>query len=114
MAFGFPAYHTEEIDDLGHGAELRDSVIQAIQSLGWSIRDKSKRKVTAATSVNFWSWGERVIVEFFPDGGMSVTSSCALPTQCIDWGKNRANVRKLLDEVNNLAETGPTEGRDSA
>ena len=40
----------------------------------------------------------RVFIKFLPDNSVSVTSKCALPTQCFDWGKNKANVIKFLVE----------------
>ena len=102
MAFGFPAYHTEELEYTGSIPAFRECVAVAIRSLGWSVQDESDTELTASTSVSLWSWGERITVRFHK-GGASVTSRCALFTQCIDWGKNRQNVQKLLWAVNQAA-----------
>ena len=99
MAFGFPAYHTEELDDLGPLPEARGLVIGAIDALGWSISSKSKRTITASTGLNLWSYGEKIVIEFLPDEVVSVTSKCSMPTQCFDWGKNKANVWQLIAAI---------------
>jgi hypothetical protein len=99
MAFGFPAYHTEELEYTGSIPAFRECVAVAIRSLGWSLRDESDTELTGSTSVSLWSWGERITVRFHK-GGASVTSCCALFTQCIDWGKNGQNVHRLLSVVN--------------
>src|SRR5262245_29744184 len=75
MAFGFPASYTEELD-LGPENDLRGWAQQALESLGWSIRNESPRKITASTGMTWSSYGERIVIQFHPDGGMSVTSKC--------------------------------------
>ncbi len=94
MAFGFPAYHTEEIT-CTPGSAFQDAVCEAIRCLGWSVRSESGRMITASTNTTIWSWGERVVVHFHKRGA-TVTSRCALVTQCVDWGKNKSNVRNFL------------------
>lgn len=46
------------------------------------------------------SWGENISVILVPAGETQTTaavrSECALPTQIIDWGKNKENVTKLI------------------
>jgi hypothetical protein len=46
-----------------------------------------------------WSWGEKIIVTFAAGNSLVVRSEYSLPTQCIDWGKNRSHVRKFLDTL---------------
>jgi len=99
MAFGFPAYHSEEFDELDSGVDVRHLVKQAIRSLGWSIREETDEAITVLICTNWLSWGERVVVSFMPGGGLWVTSQCILPTQCLDWGKNKANVRQLIAAI---------------
>lgn len=100
MAFGFPAYHMEQLD---RACDL-DTVRQAILSRGWTIQSETEKEIRASTGLNFWSWGEKVVIERFDDG-IVVTSSCALVTQCIDWGKNKSNVKKLIDEIKRMRST---------
>lgn len=56
--------------------------------------------MTATTGVGMSSWGERIELHLAhgPDGGTAatVTSSSALPTQFIDWGRNRKNVATII------------------
>jgi hypothetical protein len=99
VAFGLPASYTEEFDDLGSEADVREWVKQAIESLGWSIRKESPRTITASTGMNWSSYGERLTIQFHPDGRLSVTSKCVFFAQLFDWGKNEANVRELISAV---------------
>jgi hypothetical protein len=94
MAFGFPAHHMEQLGVIPPQQTIKD----VLASLRWKVRSEAPAKITASTSVNLWSWGERVVIEFFNDG-ILVTSSCALPTQCIDWGKNKRNVKKFINAL---------------
>lgn len=104
MAFGFPAYHTERYSaGTGKSADLRVAVRATLNALSWSIREEASDRVVASTSVNIRSWGEKVLISFLPDNSISVTSKCALPTQCLDWGKNKANVGRFMAEIRNHA-----------
>ena len=47
------------------------------------------------------SWGEKVIITFLSDDSIAVTSKCAFPGQCLDWGKNKANIKKFIAELKN-------------
>ena len=46
------------------------------------------------------SWGEKITVKLVPTGPaqtmVTINSRCALPTQIVDWGKNKSNVEKLF------------------
>ena len=100
MVFGFPAYHTERYcAGTGKSADLRVAVRETVNALSWSIREEASDRITASTSVNIRSWGEKILISFLPDNSISVTSKCALPTQCLDWGKNKANVVKFMTEI---------------
>ena len=49
--------------------------------------------------VSFSSWGEQIRVTLTPQGEntlIDVYSECSLPTQVIDWGKNRENTSKII------------------
>ena len=55
--------------------------------------------ITASVGVSWASWGERIEVRLAraPGGtAATVTSSSALPTQFIDWGRNRTHVATIL------------------
>jgi len=97
MAFGFPAYHTERYStDTSKSADLRVAVRETLTALSWSVREESHDRIIASTSMNIRSWGEKLLISFLPDKSVSVTSKCALPTQCLDWGKNKANVGRFM------------------
>ena len=114
MAFGFPAYHTESYSAGGSLTELHAAAKKALDSLFWSIREETTERIIASTSISFRSWGEKVIINCLPDNTISVTSTCALRTQCLDWGKNEANVRKFMAERMKHVEQGAAPDRYSA
>ncbi len=100
MAFGFPAY-AEGRDDFGEEDDevLAEAVEEAAASLGWMLgRGRGELTLIGSTSVSFWSWGEKITVTV-DHGEVHVRSHCALPTQCIDWGKNQRNVDQLLGAI---------------
>jgi hypothetical protein len=100
MAFGFPAYHQEEHDYRGcTRGELMGAALDALDELGWGGKDVGGWQVLGSTGVSFWSWGERITIKVRPGPALFIRSHCSLPTQCIDWGRNRENVRRFLDEV---------------
>ena len=102
MTVGFPAYHTERYSvGAGKSADLRVAVRATLKALSWSIREEASETIIASTSVNFRSWGEKVLISFLPDNSISVTSKCALPTQFLDWGKHEANVGRFMAEIRN-------------
>jgi hypothetical protein len=74
-------------------------VLDALESLGWSVSENLGRTISARVGISFWSWGERITVTFLREGSLRVTSSCASPTQCFDWGKNKKNVIMLIAEI---------------
>ena len=50
-------------------------------------------------SISFSSWGETIKVYLIAQGNQTVVdvySECALPTQIVDWGKNKENVAKVF------------------
>ena len=99
MAFGFPAYHTENYSLNDGPSNLRATVKLALNAVSWSIRKESPDTIVASTSLSLLSWGERVIITFLSDGSIAVTSECTWPIQCFDWGKNKANIKKFIAEL---------------
>jgi hypothetical protein len=117
MAFGFPAYHTEILYKIPRRIDLREYVFKTLARIGWEAHYVSRHTISASVGVSFWSWGENITIEIHPDGPMSVTSSCTLPTQCFDWGKNKKNVNKFITELRKLMalqslqdDPGPADG----
>ena len=99
MAFGFPAYHTERYSRANPIPDIRNAVRETLGALSWSLRDETHDRIIASTGTGMRSWGERVFIDFLPDNAISVTSRCRAPTQCVDWGKNRANIRQFMAEL---------------
>ena len=98
MAFGFPAFHTERYSADATTPDLRKAARETLLALAWSVREETHDGIIGSTSINILSWGERVFINFSPDNSVTVTSKCALWTQCLDWGKNKANVAKFMSE----------------
>jgi hypothetical protein len=110
MTFGFPAYHEIEKRFKRPRPDLVRAAKRAVNSLGWKLSNSDKASLTASTSVSFWSWGEKLTVEVEDDGTVVIRSQCSLPTQCFDWGKNKKNVQRFLDEFRKeLAADEPNE-----
>ena len=111
MAFGFPAYHTENYTLNDGPSNLRASVKSALNAVSWSIRKESPDTIVASTSLSLRSWGERVIITFLSDESITVTSKCTLPIQCFDWGKNKANIKKFIAEFKCPDDQAPEAGQ---
>ena len=99
MTFGFPARASSELAFKAEPGLLRRCVLRALTALGWQITLEEEREIQAAVSLNLWSWGEQLRVEISDDGAVRATSRCAFPLQCLDWGKNRRNVARFLEQV---------------
>ena len=50
----------------------------------------------ARAGFSFRSWGESISVQVDDAGTVQVTSQCVLPTQFVDYGKNKSNVTRFL------------------
>lgn len=98
MAFGFPAYHTERYSAGATTPDLRKAARETLAALSWSLREETHDEIIGSTGINIRSWGEKVLIHISPDNSITVTSKCALVTQCLDWGKNKANVDKFMAE----------------
>lgn len=104
MAFGFPARHREDIDIVVPGVPALDVAVGACERLGWSVASRTDNELEARVGANLLSWGERLIVREVSPGSLSIESRCRLPTQCLDWGKNKKNVVEYLRELRDVAE----------
>ena len=52
--------------------------------------------ITGKFGANLFSWGEEVTVTITDNGDVTIKSACVLPTQIIDWGRNKKNVIKIF------------------
>jgi hypothetical protein len=103
MVLGFPAYAE------GHKAFdcppdwLFRAARVVTKLFGWRT-DKSYQGFAVRVPWSFWSWGERFLIHVSARSTIEVRSECLLPTQCIDWGKNRANVERFLGAVRRVVD----------
>jgi hypothetical protein len=99
MAFGFPAYSVGSQKYNLSRPDLTSVVGESMDRLGWRYERPSPNMFVARNTVNPWSWGEKIAVEISDEGVLTAKSECLLVTQCLDWGKNRRNVRAFFAEV---------------
>lgn len=90
MTLAFPAYH----EDMLPGTPTAERVETAMRQAGWRSIQRRDATLTCKVGFNVWSFGETMTITLAPDH-VVLRSSCILPTQCVDWGKNRRNVEKL-------------------
>ena len=71
-------------------SECRFTVTESNDAQGW---------IRARTRISFRSWGENITITVQMSGKTEIVSQCRVPTTIFDWGKNRANVNKLLSKL---------------
>jgi len=104
MTFGFPAHFSGSyLIKAGAAADFPVIVKQALDALSWTITGQSADHIDATVGFNMSSWGEKISISLMSDNAIYITSKCAWQTQCIDWGKNKANVEKFLAKMKTLA-----------
>ena len=91
MTFAFPAFHEATVAK----AHTAESIEAAMRRVGWNSIQQTTEGVSCAVPLTIWSFGERVLVTR-EEGRIVLRSSCVLPTQCMDWGKNRRNIQSLV------------------
>ncbi len=114
MSFGFPAYHSQTETFYPGGGSLYSLVRNAFAELSWKITVDTPSHLEASATLNLASWGEKISVSI-EGTTVTIVSKCLLPTQCIDWGKNKKNVMLLLNTLRKLehfenAKLTPTSG----
>jgi hypothetical protein len=99
MVVAFPAYHEETAAFDGATRErLAAAVEDAFDAVRWQWHRPSRWYFSGSTGLSLWSYGEKVEVEVSP-GEVWVKSTCSWPLQCFDWGRNRGNVTRFLDAL---------------
>ncbi len=100
MGFGIPAQHGIQFSIAGGSTvNVRSAVLASLHVLGWPIRQETGQTIVASATLSVMSWGEKITIQFLPNGSISVCSACAFPLQLVDWGKKRQNVEKLLETI---------------
>lgn len=98
MAFGFSPKHIQHFDfeniDKEHFLVL---AIEAALKLNWSVGFTSETGFIAYTKFSWSSWSEEVTVKI-DNSSAKIKSECT-GTQLMDWGKNKKNVEKLIEAI---------------
>jgi hypothetical protein len=80
----------------------RADIVRASQAVaeqcGFKVQEANPDGGSLAARAGFSlrSWGENISVHVDDAGTVEVTSQCLLPTQMVDYGKNKANVNRFL------------------
>lgn len=78
------------------------AVYQALVATGVTGVRGGGGMLEGGTSVGWSSWGEKVtaVVGFGPRGSVvTLTSTCSMPTQIVDFGKNKKNVTTVVEAL---------------
>lgn len=96
MPLQFPARYSTQLSSELHNTELLKTVaVKTIQDCSWNMDQSVADTIQARTSFNLRSRGEAIEIEILSPSSLRITSKCAMPTQCFDWGKNRKNVEEF-------------------
>jgi len=87
--------------------ELKRICKDALDELGWRWEMDGTWRIVAYVPRTFSSWGEWLVVEVY-DEELVVLSHCRVRNQLVDWGKNRQNVQKFLDRVDDILDDEDT------
>ena len=84
--------------------ELKSSIEKAFLNLKVKniYYDEDNSTFSARTRMSIYSWSENITVELYENGNLTEVdfkSKCALPTQIIDWGKNKRNSKKFFKNI---------------
>jgi rhomboid protease GluP len=96
---GFPPkYKSVYQSGLGpHG--IHRIIAEAFEQLKWKYYLTGQGIFRAKVTMSGSSWGETVTAEISGDNVVLIESRCSL--QMIDWGKNKANVTRFINELQN-------------
>jgi hypothetical protein len=86
--------------------ELLAAIKDVLDEMGWEWRKVDRWLVIARVPVSWWSWGETFKVRVLSQKVL-VRSECALPTQRFDWGKNKENVTRFFDHLDDILDVAP-------
>jgi hypothetical protein len=81
--------------------ELKCVCKDALDELGWRFEVEDRWRIIAYVPYSFTSYGEWLIVDVF-DEELVVISHCRRRLQLVDWGKNRRNVDRFLNRVEDI------------
>lgn len=80
------------------------AVEQTLGELGWKYEEPEEGLLRASVTVSLSSFGETFSIRTRQRGIVEIESRCKWPSQVIDWGKNRANIREFLERFHPIKE----------
>ncbi|MGN6533152.1 MAG: rhomboid family intramembrane serine protease [Ginsengibacter sp.] len=108
MAFGLsPKYmHEVYLENFSNEQFLIIS-LEAAKILGWNIGQITETGFNAYTKSSLSSWNEEILVRI--DNGFAKLKSTCLGQQLMDWGKNKKNIEKFTNTINEIKGSFSTE-----
>ena len=97
MSIGFPAHYSASIKNkLNYSIE---ELIKILKKTTFIIQYNSDKNIFLKAQLNGWSWGEsiKITLNRETDNLINISSKCAFPLQCVDWGKNKKNVNMIVE-----------------
>jgi len=67
--------------------------------------DPATKIFSASTGMNLASYGEDLMIAITPTvkgSAVRIRSECSMPTQLVDWGKNKKNIDRFAQELGRL------------
>jgi hypothetical protein len=82
----------------GSRADIVSAAQGVAEQSGFKVQqaDPDAGSIRARVGFSFRSWGENISVHVDDTGTVQVTSECSMPTQLVDYGKNKSNVTRFL------------------
>ena len=80
--------------------EVIDAVVEDLvrRNSKYRVEKDTSNSVALRVGVGWLSWGEDVTLTV-ENASIHIISKCVVPTQIIDWGKNRKNVELVATTV---------------
>jgi hypothetical protein len=81
--------------------KLKRACKDALDEMRWQWEMDGRWRLIAYVPYSFSSFGEWLIVDIYEEE-LVVVSHCRRRLQLVDWGKNRQNVQRFLDRVEDI------------
>lgn len=75
---------------------------EAMRRMGWNVFRVEPQFLEGSVSMSFWSWGEDIQMRQVAEDQVELVSKCKLVTQVIDFGRNRKNIDKILNMMDQV------------
>jgi hypothetical protein len=98
MAFGFPASYQMVFSDIPKDTDISRSVGSALSRIGWNPT-LEKNIYKASTNLSMGSSGEKITIEILTNKSIKITSKSSVIFQFVDFGKNKRNIDRFLEEL---------------